>query len=138
MIMKKHLFLLTLVTLMCFSCEDEEKYTKYDHPRWTVEEGNYTTSMSCVIDLPKSLQTYKSGDDELAVFANGQCRGTATLINNLFFIDPVGSYDEVSMLEFRYYSSKTCYMYISNKIQFKPDETIGSIDKPYVPTLTNM
>ena len=135
--MKKYWFLFIAFALFFTACEDEE-FTKYETPQWSVCEGNFSTSMSCVIDLPDFLQAYKSENDKLAVFANGQCRGIATFINGRFFIDPVGTYEEVTMLEFRYYSSQTAYMYSSNKIQFKPDETLGTIDQPYILTLTNL
>ena len=118
-----------------FSCQ-EENVNFYEAPEWAMESGDYSESMTGVIDLPEYVKPYVSEGDELAAFIGDVCRGTGTLIDGVFFINIQGNPEEASPIVFRYYNSRNRYLYQeSGKIFFEPNGIIGTADLPYVLTL---
>jgi hypothetical protein len=126
-------------TLSCRKNENttpEDVATKFPPPTWTVDNmGNYSATMIAVVALPGILAGRMMENDQLAAFVGDQCRGVGVLekVNNgnLFFVMIHGQPDETGKVKFRYYSSKTSYMYESNDaINFLIDAIYGTAQNP--------
>lgn len=131
------IFLLT--TLSCSksgSTNQGEVGTKFPAPQWSADTtGKYPATMTAVLALPATLAGNLMEKDQLAAFVNGECRGVAALekVGNvdLFFIMVRGLPDESSNVRFKYYSSKTSYMYESNDaVNFLIDAVYGTAQNP--------
>lgn len=136
--MKKVCGFLILVSLILTvtSCKEEE-YTTYPKPTWSVVYADRSVSLSGVIELPTYLKPYMTKDDQLGAFIDGTCCGLATYVDGQFYINVLGTPSETKGITFKYYSSKTQYMYEEKeKISFQADKIIGTADDPYVLTLT--
>ncbi|HUH18313.1 hypothetical protein [Albibacterium sp.] len=139
--MKKNIsipILLVLFSLSLFSCKKDETYPQHEKPNWEISEiENVQVNFSAIFDLESNLSVYIAENDELAAFVGNDCRGTATLINDLFHITVKGTADENSKVTFRYYSSTTKYMYEAiDYVDFEANITLGTIDNPEVLALT--
>ncbi len=139
--MKKKIYipiLLVLFALTLFACKKDEKHPQYEKPNWKISEiENVQVNFSAIFDLESNLSVYIAENDELAAFVGNDCRGTATLINDLFHITVKGTADENSKVTFRYYSSTTKYMYEAiDYVDFEANITLGTIDNPEVLALT--
>ena len=95
--MKKIIYILPLLLLISITACKKEVYNTYDAPEWATQFGDYSESMSFVIELPKTIKPYMTHEDEMAVFVKGECRGTATIIDNKFFINVQGTSDEMDL-----------------------------------------
>jgi hypothetical protein len=135
------LFVFLLVAI--FSCSKngnttppEEVATKFPAPVWKEDNtGKYPATMTSVVALPVTLAGSILQNDQLAAFVNGECRGVGVIekVNNrdLFFVLIQGLPDETSKVKFRYYSSKSSYMYESNDaINFLIDAIYGTAQNP--------
>lgn len=118
------------------STNPNESGTKFPAPQWQADTtGKYPATMTAVLALPGALAGDLMANDQLAAFINGECRGLAALekVGNvdLFFIMIRGLPDETSNIKFKYYSSKTSYMYESNDtIRFLIDDVYGTAQNP--------
>lgn len=130
-------FLVT--TLSCSkngNTSPDEVTTKFPAPTWKeVNTGTYPATMTAVVALPATLAGSLMENDQLAAFVNGECRGVGVLekVNglNLFFVMIHGLSDETSNVKFKYYSSKTSYMYESNDaLNFLIDAIYGTAQNP--------
>jgi hypothetical protein len=114
----------------------EEVATKFPAPTWKVDNtGKYPATMTSVVVLPAMLAGNLLENDQLAAFINDECRGVGVLekVNdqNLYFVMIHGLPDETSKVKFKYYSSKTSYMYESNDaINFLIDAVYGTAQNP--------
>ena len=111
-------------------------YPTFDSPHWSVSNISafeHTMIVSAV--LPDSIVSGEQPADELAVFVGDDCRGVADRIEvsvgrNIWMAMVYGN-NISEVLSFKYYSSKTKYMYQSTSTTpFKGDGTIGTIDSP--------
>ncbi len=114
----------------------EETLTKFPLPDWKADAtGKYSSSMTAVVSLPLNLYTSLSDGDKLAAFVNDECRGTGIIVkvdgSNLFFVLIQGLPDEQSKVKFKYYSTKTSYMYETpGVLNFLVDYVYGTAEKP--------
>lgn len=121
------------------SCKNEEEVNTFDAPNWQVVSGDYSESMTAVIELANNIAPYISENDEVAAFIDDECRGVAHQIDGQFVINIKGFSDENSPIVIRYYSARNRYMYQEiDKVRFSPDAVLGTIDHPYILTLTVM
>ena len=113
-----------------------ETYTKFQPPSWAADAtGKYPATMTAVVALPAALQSTMSETDQLAAFVNDECRGVGVTVKvgtaNLFFFLIQGLPDESSKIKFKYYSSKTSYMYESTAaVDFLIDAVYGTAQNP--------
>ena len=138
----KQLLVLTAIVVVAVmsGCRKKEVITKYDNPNWQFTDTlSYTyISATAVIALPDNLQPYIDDNDQMAVFVGDVCRGVANLEDGLFnFSIPVANAEEESPAYFRYWSSRTGYMYQSAEpVVVKSDARIGTTAQPKQITLT--
>jgi hypothetical protein len=130
---------LLLAALACSKGGDtsqEEVGKKFPDPQWKEDTtGKYGASMTSVVVLPATLILNLLQNDQLAAFINDECRGVGTLekVNNvdLYFIMIHGKPDETSSVKFKYYSSKTSFLYESTTpINFLIDAVYGTAQNP--------
>ena len=131
--------LLTAATLSCSKSENpapEQPGTKFTAPEWKQDtSGRYPASMTAVLAIPTSLAAAVLESDQLAAFVNDECRGVGTMekvnTQNLFFVMIHGMPDETSKVKFKYYSTKTSYMYESkDTLNFLIDAVYGTAQNP--------
>ena len=147
-----------LISVLCFfllvastSCSKkgttttpEEVATKFPAPEWKEDNtGKYPGTMTAVVALPLTLASYVMENDQLAAFVNGECRGVGVLekVNslNVFFVLIHGLPDETSKVKFRYYSSKTAFMYeFTAAVNFLLDDVYGTAQNPKKLELTQL
>ncbi len=132
-------YIIMLLGVVCTlsSCnKDEETFTQYPAPSWTVEPANYNGNMTAVVTVPDNLKRYMQSDDQLAAFVDDGCRGVGILLDGAFYVTIKGSSSEESMVAFRYYSSRNRYMYTTDAfLAFDIDAVLGSTDNPEVLSL---
>jgi hypothetical protein len=110
--------------------------TKFTAPEWKQDtSGRYPASMTAVLALPNSLAAAVLESDQLAAFVNDECRGIGTVekvnTQNLFFVMIHGMPDETSKVKFKYYSTKTSFMYESkDTLNFLIDAVYGTAQNP--------
>lgn len=111
-------------------------YPTFDNPNWVVSYvSSFEHTMTMTVILPDSLITGEQPADKLAVFAGDDCRGVADRIevssDKYVWLAMVYGDNTSDDLSFKYYSSKTKYMYqsVSSK-PFVIDGLIGTIDNP--------
>ena len=133
------LFVLLTASLSCSKTENttpDVPGTKFSAPDWKQDTtGRYPASMTAVLALPGSLAVAVVESDQMAAFVNDECRGLGTMetVNNksLFFVMIHGMPDETSKIKFKYYSSKTSYMYESkDTLNFLIDAVYGTAQNP--------
>lgn len=135
---KIHLILLLLVSSIT-ACKKEVIYTKFPSPTWTIDQtGKYPVSMTAVVSNYYPLNADLLPEDKMGAFINDECRGIGTLVrispvSSVFFILIHGTTAEQNKISFKYYSSKTSYMYATSDIlPFQVDESFGTADKPQI------
>lgn len=111
-------------------------YPTFDSPNWFVANiSTFEHTMTVSVVLPDSLINGEQSSDKLAVFAGDDCRGVAERIQisagrNVWMAMVYGN-NTSEVLSFKFYSSKTKYMYQSTTtMPFVVDGTIGTIDSP--------
>ena len=114
----------------------EPNYTQHEKPQWNnaVEEvkpgEKYPTDLTAYIQLPGSISAYSSNADELAAFCGDECRGSGTLVDNVWCIRIWGNVGDNITLRFYCYEPNR-YMYHSiETIVLKDDEHLGTFDDP--------
>lgn len=138
----KQLLAITAILLVAVmsACRKKEVITKYDNPQWTFTQPDSLSYIgaTAVIALPDNLQPYIGDNDQMAVFVGDVCRGVANLEDGLFnFSIPVANAEEESPAYFRYWSSRTGYMYQSSEtVVIKSGAIIGATAQPHQLTLT--
>jgi hypothetical protein len=114
----------------------EQVATKFADPTWKADDtGKYPATMTAVIALPETLAGTATENDKLAAFINDECRGVGDIVKvndrNLFFVLIQGLPDETNNITFKYYSSKTAYMYGSRPaVTFLVDAIYGTAENP--------
>lgn len=111
-------------------------YPTFDSPNWFVSNVSaFEHTMTMFVVLPDSLISGEQPADKLAVFDGDDCRGVADRIEvssgKYVWISIIYGNNTSDALSFKYYSSKTKYMYqsVSSK-PFLIDGMIGTIDNP--------
>lgn len=137
--MKNYIVLLASVLLLNTSCKKEATHTTFPNPSWTVDQtGKYPVSMTAVVTMYYNLNADLSEQDKMGAFVNDECRGFGTQvkispISTVFFVHIRGTAAEQGKIKFKYYSSKTSYMYqTSDFLTFKVDSNFGTADKPEI------
>ena len=111
-------------------------YPTFDSPNWSVSNvSSFEHTMTMSVVLPDSLIGGEQPADRFAVFAGDECRGVADRIEvssgKYVWMTMVYGNNYSEAISFKYYSSKTKYMYQS--VLSKPfiiDGMIGTIDNP--------
>lgn len=136
--MKKQIARFLFIFVLCLSaCNDEEQHTQHPAPQWSVEEGQYSGTMSAIVVLPSNLTSNVQDNDELAAFVGESCRAIADPISGVYFLTIKGTASEQSPVSFRYYSAGKKYLYTTGAIMtFEIDAVYGSVDNPQVLDLT--
>lgn len=133
-----YIFLIA-ATIGCSKNSDnttEEVATKFPVPNWKADDtGKYPATMTAVFNLPVTLAGSSTENDKLAAFVNAECRGVGVIVAvnnlNLFFVLIQGLPEETNKITFRYYSSKTSYMYESKSaLTFLADGIFGTAENP--------
>jgi hypothetical protein len=119
---------------MATACkEEEETFTQFPAPIWSVNSAEYQVNMTAIVALPSALQPYAWEDDQLAAFAGEVCRGTGVLVDGLYYVTILGAPDDQSNIRFRYYSARNKYLYQSAELfAFEVDKVFGTADKAEV------
>ncbi len=111
-------------------------YPTFDSPNWFVSNiSAFEHTMTMSVVLPDSLNGGEQPADKLAVFAGDDCRGVADKIEvssgKYVWVAMIYGNSNSEAMSFKYYSSKTKYMYqsVSSK-PFVIDGMIGTIDHP--------
>lgn len=111
-------------------------YPTFDSPNWLLPNVSaFEYSMTVSIVLPDSLINGEQPADKLAVFTGDECRGIADRIEvssgKYVWVAMIYGNNTSDILSFKYYSSKTRYMYQSSSTKtFAIDGVIGTIDNP--------
>lgn len=113
-------------------------YPTFDSPNWSVSNvSTFEHTMTVSVVLPDSLINVEQPADKLALFTGDDCRGVADRIEvalgKYVWMAMVYGNNATDVLAFKYYSSKTKYMYQSAvSMPFKIDGNIGKIDNPEI------
>ena len=122
------------ISLFITACkEDEEKFTTYDPPVWSVDyTAGYYENMTAIVRLPNNLAQYADENDQLAAFAgDGKCRGVGELINGSYFVSIKGAPEDQSNIRFMYYSAQNKYLYQTDDLfSFDASRIFGTVDEP--------
>lgn len=111
-------------------------YPTFDSPNWSVSNASsFEYTMTMAVALPDSLIAGEQSADKLAMFAGDDCRGIADRIEvssgKYVWLAVVYGNNNSETISFKYYSSKTKYMYQSSSTKpFAIDGVIGTIDNP--------
>lgn len=122
----------------------EEVTNKFPTPTWKADDtGKYPATMTAVVTLPVTLAGSTMGTDKLAAFVNDECRGVGAIVKvdnlNLFFVLIQGLPEEANAIVFRYFSTKTSYMYESrSSLTFLADGIYGTAANPKTLELTQL
>ena len=117
---------------------EQPNYPTFDLPNWSVNNSSsFENTMTVSVVLPDSLRKSELPSDCLAIFCDTDCRGIADRIE-----EPSGDHTWIAIvygnstsesITFKYYSSKTKYMYNStNTTPFTIDGSLGTIDNPQI------
>ena len=128
------------------SVQPVDSFPTHDYPNWVVgDTTDLESTMTITGCLPEALQDDADTTDLVAVFANSQCWGVGhiQMIGDipyffLYITRPVSAiYFSSVHLTLRYYCAETRYIYVQRgAIEFVVDKHIGTIEEPFVPTLT--
>lgn len=125
--------------------DEQEKYdnlrdsvgTATRPTNWTVNYTTDPTNFQIITITSEELPTVLEQDDLLAAFYGEECRAVATPKaeangKTAFTLLVMGRIDEESNapidLELRYFSQNNKRIYISEKLRFRPGETLGSLN----------
>ncbi len=113
-------------------------YPTFDFPSWKVSNfSSFENTMIVSVALPDSLRGNELASDRLAIFCDAECRGIADRIEgpsgNYIWLAIVYGNSASESVSFKYYSSKTKYMYNSaSVIPFTIEGSLGTIDDPQI------
>lgn len=136
-------YLLSVCGLLLFVClfgckKKAHPLPSVPAPSWTVTQmAQYTVTMTAVVQVPEALLSHIQKEDELAVFIDGECRGTGTLVQqgdvSAFFVLIHGTAAEKGKMAFKYYSSLKSHLYSTDAfLPFVADGNYGTADVPMV------
>ena len=137
--MKNNLFAIAVLIIIIglSACKKEVKHTTFPPPVWKEDQtGKYPVSMTAVVTMYYELNMSLMPDDQMAAFVNDECRGVGQIvkvspISTVFFILIHGTAAEQNKIKFKYYSTKSSYMYATaDFLDFKIDSNFGTADKP--------
>jgi hypothetical protein len=127
------LFCLYVLAAATACKEEEEVFTQFPAPIWSVNSAEYQVNMTAVVRIPDELLSYVQEDDQLAAFAGEVCRGTGALIDGLYYVTILGMPDDQSNIRFSYYSARNKYMYQTGELfAFETDKVFGTVDSAEV------
>ena len=141
------ILIVTFALLFMGSCsEDEEQFTTWPEPAWTVASPEMLpNSFTAVVAIPENLNVYASDDDKVAAFINDECRGVGNLVEDentgkrVYFLTIRANDTESGSITFQYFNARLSYLYqASHSVDFEPDGTYGSYDSPVVLDLQNL
>ncbi len=109
-----------------------------DGNHWKADVNKYPNNMNVTAVVAIDGTELMSGDLEIGVFANGECRGSAKAVYKemadryVFFLTIYGEGDEE--LTFKLYDAllDVEYLETSEIMTFNVDATIGNINNPYI------
>ena len=128
-------FILILLCIGISNCK-KERFTKFPTPSWqTMHPEKYPASMTAVVRLSDELNRKLSVNDKMAAFIDEECRGAGQMVvsdsGSVFFVLVHGAPSENDPVVFKYYSSRTSYMYTSqDTLNFEIDGNYGTVDRP--------
>lgn len=134
-------------SLLVFSCsKDKNTFTVYPLPEWSVlEVDTYPNSFTAIVNLPDNLTIYAEDSDLVAAFIDDECRGIGNLVKSddgtwrVYIITVRGSTTENRDIVFKYYSTRTSYLYqAKTSVAFEIDGTYGTFDEPVTLDLVNI
>ena len=111
---------------------------KVPPPSWSVDQPEqYPVTMTAVVQVPQKLRKSLQATDQLAVFMDGVCRGTGTLVQRgeaaVFFVLIHGKAAEHHPLLFRYYAAGKKHLYATGAfLPFVADDNYGTVDVPRI------
>lgn len=139
------LFVLTIIGCGKESADPQKQAaTKFPPPSWKADEtGKYDATMTAVIRLPEPIASTAAENDNLAAFVGDECRGVGVVVavnnENLFFVLIQGLPEESATITFKYYSTKTSYMYEAKPaLNFLVDAVYGTAANPQLITLEQL
>ena len=114
-----------------------ENYPVSEEPVWEAKNTSTQYTMTMVtVPKYKSHEFSVGDDDQLAVFVDGVCCGTGTVITivdkNIFFMMIHQDLIPSSKLEIRYYNKSRSMIFNNNDIEFYVDKVLGTPDEPYI------
>ena len=122
---KKNIFLILL--LAC--------YLQAEQPSWSVDPGDYSSSLSLVGDFYYNTESF-SGVNLIGAFYGGECRGVATgSVYGVGYIYMLTIYGENSGEELTFkawIAAEDTILNVEEGITFVPGSTIGSLATPEV------
>ncbi|MCR5014841.1 MAG: fibronectin type III domain-containing protein [Bacteroidales bacterium] len=103
---------------------------------WNADRHAFPTNLSMMVTLDESVFGMAEGSYEVGAFVDGECRGSARLMNvdgrYIAFLTVSG--EDAENVSFRLYDVTTGSVYGSanESIRYKSDDIYGSIDDPMV------
>lgn len=105
--------------------------------------GKYPFKMMAYVTIPDNLKAFVSDGDELAAFADGDCRGVAEKLTNshgetVYSMPVIGNMDMKNFV-IRYYNVRNQYLYETvEPTIFEPGSEYGTEDNPILLNLYNV
>lgn len=153
--MKTNIISLAFISLLLLSsCKRETLYPTHPQPDWqVVSDVDMRYSMTIVGALPEHLLADADTADIIAAFVVANSENSDTLCCGLTHLTPIPTSNENNnatylraflyitlptgvkedcRMFFRYYATRTCYLYqAESTIPFQSDAIIGNISDPY-------
>jgi hypothetical protein len=128
------ILLTSFICLFTSACkEEEETFTTFPAPSWSVNPAEYSVTMTAVVKLPSNLLEYAQPEDQLAAFAGETCVGKGELREGVYFVTIHGTADKEPQIHFQYYSARNSYLYDSGQLfTFETDKVFGVVDEPEI------
>ena len=140
--MKKSLLVIIAAALL-IGCKQKEERTILTpdgtpRPEWKVniDEESYK-SMTAIIRLPEVLRPYADATDIISVVAGETIVGVASPWDEVpdSYIIRIADPHTTSALTLRYYSVKLTRIYTASFVSFVNDDTVGTVEEPFIPEL---
>lgn len=153
--MKTNIISLAFISLLLLSsCKRETIFPTHPQPEWqVVSDVDMRYSMTLVGALPEHLLADADTADIIAAFVVANSENSDTLCCGLTHLTPITTSNENNnatylraflyitlptgvkedcRMFFRYYATRTCYLYqAESTIPFQSDAIIGNISDPY-------
>lgn len=136
------------LALLGSGCDKDNgpKFNVYPLPVWTVQSPEiFPNSFTAIVNLPKNMNLLAQDTDLVAAFIDDECRGIGNLVQSedkkrrAYIITVRGSSTENRNIVFKYYSTRTSYLYqAATTIAFEIDGTYGTYDTPITLDLKNI